>query len=496
MQFANYLLYTLLITNVTLRVFTNYFQVLPKFFNITDVFITAIFLGFFILTGQKIRYFKNVLYLLLGFNIVCIIGSLLNLDYFFLPAAIAQLIMYNEPIILFLVLVNLPFNLITIKRFNKILFTLIGLQIVLGVLQVPLFILTGDNEKITGTFPGNGEQYGIVMLIGIFLFLAMSIVKPQKKWRYYVAVIISIILIILVDNKASWLGIAVSLIYMTTRLLGSKRGMRYRLSILTIGTMLLGIAFGVAKESKTFYKIENTFKVISDGKLFEIGKISAYKDVFQAFNEHPQMALFGSGLGNFFSRASRQFYHYERYLDRTKIQRRFLNKEQILKEKAERLKRKQSNSMGGVIEFTHRDPFYANYYEGYKEFYFIGSGQVDSPFSTYNALLGETGFFGIFLYLLIYYLIIKSVNFKLKLFREDRIIYPMGIAALGGIIYLLTVSVYGMWIDSGRMNTILWAITALIFRYSIIYNKKILKKQFWEHKINQSCQLTIEGKTS
>lgn len=475
MSFVNFLLYILLIGNVILRVFTNYLQVLPKVFNIFDVFVTLAFAVFFILSGGRIKHFKNILYLLLVFNIVCLLGTLLNLEYFYYPAALAQLIMYNEPIVLFLVLVNLPFKLKTINTFTNIMYILIGLQIILGIVQVPLFITTGDSEQIIGTFPGNGEQYGTIMLLGIFLLLALTVVDPKYKFRNYSLAIISMVLIILVDNKASWIGIAASLLYMTSRLLGTARSIRYRLNIMGIGIALFCIAYGVAKESSTFAKINNTVDVLSKGKMFEIGKLSAYKDVLQAFSDHTHMVLFGSGLGSFYSRSSFQFYDYGQYLNSANIHRRYLNKEQIIAEKAAKLKRAKSNSMGGIITKSSRDPFYAQYYDGYKEFHFIGSGQVDNPFSSYNGLLGETGFLGIFLYLAIYWIAIKRINKTIKIYRHNKIIFPMGIAALGIIVYLLTVSVYGMWLDTGRLNTIVWMMTALLFRYDCLLKRETLQ---------------------
>lgn len=466
MQFANFLLYALLIGNVTLRVFTNYLQVLPKIFNIFDVFVTAAFVVFFILSRRRIVRFKKILYLLVGFNCICLFGSLFNPEYFYPSAALAQLVMYNEPIVLFLVLVNLPITMKTIQIFFKMLFILVCLQITLGILQVPLYISTGDTEQIIGTFHGNAEQYGAFVMLGVFLFLSLSLVKPKLKWYFYFLSIISVILIILVDNKASWFAIVISMVYLATRFLITQKDNIHRITTLCIIITLITIAFGIAKQSITYGKIENTLRVISEGKMFELGKLSAYRDVFQAFEDNPHMALMGTGLGNFYSRSSYQFYNYSNYLNKSKVQRRFLNQEQIIAEKAQKRERKKSNSLGGVIEKANKDPFYAQYYDGYKEFYFIGSGQIDNPFSSYVALLGETGFLGMLLYLLIYLIIIKSINqiINSKIIKNSKI-FPLELAALGMIIYLLSVSIYGMWLDTGRINTILWAMIAVIFQY-------------------------------
>lgn len=468
MTFANFLLYALLLFNVTLRVFTNYFQVLPKIFNIADVFITAIFVVFFILAGGRILRFKNILHLLMGFNIVCLLGITLNLDYFYPLAALAQLVMYNEPIILFLVLVNLPFRMKTIRTFSALLFGLVIVELIIGILQVPLFITTGETEQIIGTFYGNAEQYGAFMLLGIFLFLARTTFSTQFRPIYFLMIILMFMIIILIDNKASWLGILVSVSFVVFQIIGKKKLLRYRLQFVVLLFALLGGGYWVAKSSKTFGKLVRVIEITIEGNITQIGKIQAYSDVFQSFENYPHMMLVGSGLGNFYSRSSYQFYDYDKYLKKVHINHRYLNKEEILDKKKIAFQNWRTNSLGGLIEKNKREPFYAQIYNEEKKILSIGSGQVDEPFSSYNALLGETGIFGLLLYLSIYGIIISFLLHRIPQYRSSTLVYPIAIVSLGMTINLLTVSIYGMWIDSGRMNTIIWAMTAIFFRYDYL----------------------------
>src|SRR2546430_64077 len=105
MSFHVRLLYALLVSNVLLRLFTNKLGILPKAFNIADVFIT------FWLVLLSLRYprptndkspsfsFGGRLF---AFNLVILAGAALNLKFFHPPAALSQIIMWNEPLLLFL----------------------------------------------------------------------------------------------------------------------------------------------------------------------------------------------------------------------------------------------------------------------------------------------------------------------------------------------------------------------------------------------------------
>lgn len=430
-----------------------------------------------------------MLYLLSVFNVVCLLGTLLNLDYFYPPAALAQLVMYNEPIVLFLVLVNLPFTMKTIQKFSALLFGLVIVELIIGIMQVPLFIATGNTEQIIGTFYGNAEQYSTFILLGIFLFFARSIFSTNYRHLYYLMSITTLILIILIDNKASWLGIIVSLSVVVVNIMGTKKMLRYRLHLLILFLTLLSVGYWAAQSSKTISKLDRFIEIILDGNVTKVGKLQAYIDVIQSFRDNPHMMFVGSGLGNFYSRASYQFYNYSKYYDRVNINRRYLNKEEIEKGKKEKYQKKTSNSMGSMVEKNEQDPFYAQYYNAKKVLVGIGSGQVDNPFSSYNGLFGETGMLGLMIYLFIYSLLLKLSIYQIHCNRSDPQIFPLAIVGLGLTVYLLTVSVYGMWLDTGRLNTILWSINAIVFCYSQKKQLKIKASQIINHKISKNVKM-------
>src|SRR5437762_2169750 len=93
------LAYVLLISNVTLRFFTDDFDVLPRAFNVLDIGITA-WLAIMCLLSRKTPVpsqspFPSLTRRLILFNIVLCVGALLNGKAFYLPAAISQCIMLS-----------------------------------------------------------------------------------------------------------------------------------------------------------------------------------------------------------------------------------------------------------------------------------------------------------------------------------------------------------------------------------------------------------------
>ena len=108
--------------------------------------------------------------------------------------------MYNEPIILFLVLTNLPFTHNDINGFKKLLVFLLSFEVIIGILQVPLYLATGASEKIRGTFHHNAEQYGAFILMGVFYAIGKRHISTQGRALYNLMIIGILILILMIDK--------------------------------------------------------------------------------------------------------------------------------------------------------------------------------------------------------------------------------------------------------------------------------------------------------
>jgi hypothetical protein len=184
------------------------------------------------------------------------------------------------------------------------------------------------------------------------------------------------------------------------------------------------------------------------------------------------MAVVGAGPGTFYSRAAGQYYIVadDQFLDMSLIElkRRLANPTEYRQTFAIR----GSNSMGGVIEPTiDVEPFFKSFFVK-RRIFSVGTAQLDSPFASYVGLLGETGIVGFLLYMSFYLMAYKTLTSYWTRYSNDPVIFPILTAALGLLVYTLTVSIYNPWLETGRITTILWSMIGLLYAYSATSSKE------------------------
>jgi len=453
-------LLALLVGNVTLRFFTNYLNVLPRIFNIADVFLVALLAVLFVLGGRDPRPLKRgfgrwILYLLL-FNVITVLGTLFNTRYIYPLSSISQLLIWNEPIVLFLLLMHARFSLADIERFIKILVRLLKVELIIGFVQVFQFMKTGASEDIMGTFQHNAEQYQAFVLIAVFYLIGrLGLRDNLRKTRDKVAIVGIVALVILIDNKASWLTTALTLFYILTAMPTVGIQVRSRAKYMWAFAGIVSFAYLIIiSTSASLGKYTHVYEAWDTGNLLNIGKIKAYDDVIDAYRDNPHMIIFGSGLGTFYSRAAWQFMP--------------PSIEDIYSRPPEPTKDtlySASNSMGGVITpVTDIEPFYRHFYKE-KKIFPIFSGTADLPVSTYVSLLGETGIIASFIYFWFYLSTLKRLRNLLPTIANDPSTFPFAVAALGFFVYLMLMGTYNFWLEDARLSTILWPMVAMVFKY-------------------------------
>ena len=462
MAFHYFLLCALLLANVLLRTFTNGLAVLPKILNVVDLPIVGLLFLMSMLQSAQGTYSPwvgTVSRRLLCFCIVLFLGCILNLKYFYFSAAASQAAMLMAPLLLFIAVTRLPFTQEHAVSYTRLLKALIILEVIVGVLQIPIRFKTGDSESVHGTFPGNAEQYGAFLMIGILYLVALCALYPQKRLRYGLVIALILVNTLALDNKASWLGIVCALGFVLWRL-GALKSKLLRIAGLFLILGLLGtfVGYVVSKTSRTLYKFEALITAVREGEVKNLGKVKAYLDIVRSHISHPHMAVVGAGLSNFYSRASRQF-----YFSPTKRARMYINPNRLMPEPAG--SGRASDSLGGAITLTTRTPYYDRYYNQTDGIYAIGSIQIDSPFSPYAGLVGETGLLGTWLYLSIYVLAIRRLVKWMTLYRRDPKIFPLLIISVGFTIYLMVNSIYGPLIETTRLTTLLWSMIGLATVY-------------------------------
>jgi hypothetical protein len=413
------------------------------------------FLLLFIGYKGGIAAYKHVFGHLVIFNVILVGGALLNFEYLYPKVAISQIIMWNEPIILFLILVNLPFSLQDIKTFNKLLFFLIVFEFIVGVMQVPIYLKTGESESIIGTFHGNAEQYAAFLMIGIFYLFGKSKTEPARKILYNMIIPAMLALILLIENKASWLGIGLSVMYLLHRMGGLEIYVTHKIKyIFAFSLLFLFALFVVLRSASTLYKYAAIQEAWESGNFSNLGKLKAYRDTFMSYSEKPYKTLVGSGPGTFYSRAANQFFELSDDMFIVPLTSLLGKKEEY----------RASDSMGGVINKAEKEPFFKTFFLENK-IYLTGSGTVDDPFFSLVALLGETGLAGTFIYLGIYIIIFKRLSFYFDKWRNDSMMFPLVASTVGFLVYIMVISIYNNWLETGRLTTILWSMIAMVLKY-------------------------------
>jgi hypothetical protein len=467
MALPRYLLCALLAGNVLLRFFTNSLGALPRFFNIWDIAVTLALTALAFTTPKPENSpvdTRKILRLLLAFNVVCLLGSVLNFSNVYWLAALSQMTMWNEPILLFLAVISLPFSLEDIEKFRRLLLVLIAFEVMIGLLQVPSALIHHSSEDIIGTFRGNAEQYQYFVLIGVFYLLAQLEVRQTGKLIRRLAVFLVLLLIILIDNKASWLVLALTLAILVPKLPALRGEFSNKLKSYAVVAILLAFGWFVVKMTSETAgtKFGQLAGAIESGNVLNLGKVKALRDVFKAYVTYPQMSLVGSGSGTFYGRASFQFFPFhlkEIYQEGTSVG----NGEFVA----------GSASMAGIIDPVRGGKAFYKQFFKYEKIYAVGSGTADFPTSSYLTLLGETGLVGTFLYLSICFIALRVARDHLGMVADEERFFPFAAASFACLVYLMLMAGYNFWLDCGRINTIAWSMLGLTARYVMLRNEEL-----------------------
>lgn len=460
---THFLICLLLAANVLMRTFTNGWNIAPKIFNVIDLPLMGLICLVSITharDGFMVPWVGKTLRRTIGFVVVCFLGVLLNLSYFYPMAAASQLVMLVAPLILFLSIERLPLRQDHIDSYSNLLRKLIWIQIVVGVLQIPNRLATKNTEAIHGTFTGNAEHYAAFLVIAICYLAALCVLQPRIRGRYIAVILVVVVINLSLDNKASWVGLAIMSVAVLLQL-GFRKGLLKRILVMVpLSALLVSfIMFAVGRTSNTLYKFEKLYEAVSTGEALNLGKVKALVDVSKSYVTYPHMAFVGAGLSNFYSRASRQFYY-----SATARARMFVDPS-ALASRPEKQEVRSSDALGNLMSPSAALPFYDQFYGDTSRIYAVGSHQVDSPYSPYAGLLGETGLIGALLYLSVYLIALKRLHGWIPQFLGDARILPLMVSAYGLLIYMLVNSIYGPFLETTRLTSILWTMLALVSVY-------------------------------
>src|SRR5690606_25847204 len=297
---------------------------------------------------------------------------------------------------------------------SRLLKGLILFELLIGFLQLPIRFKTGDSEAGHGTFTGNAEHYGAFLMISAFYLIGLAGAQPGRRLRLGGLILLIIVLNLSIDNKASWLGLACSLTFVLWKLeLLRGRVIRIVAPIVLLALIGLGTAFIASKTSRTTYKFVALFEVIRNGEIHRLGKVKSYLDIARSHFANPHMLLVGAGPSNLYSRSARQFYY-------RGAESAMYTSTAVLEQGGADDDR-ASNSLGRWLTPPTKAP---------------------------------------------YFLALRKLVSWVWLLRRDTVVFPLLVAAMGYMVYLMVNSVYGPLLETTRLTTLLWSFVALVSIYA------------------------------
>lgn len=435
---------------LTTRFFSETLGILPKGADLIDLIVIPFFIpvmvALFAMRVQKSGQIDNKLHnslvrLVLFYLSISLISFIANYQRVNLPPAVLFLFGMLEGPILFILLNRLIKDK---KKFGKTMSRFINFIVIVEFcavifVNIPMFVESGNPDVMSGTFGNNSYQFSVFLIIIGGYFLGKLLTTSNFTYKIY-GIIIQIFVLgtfILLQYRSAVPAFFLAYGIVFIMLYGKKF-----IRLAALGTILaLMIYGGFYFVSSQDYKLryEDLLDVASKpSDAVNYGKVIAFKNTAIMFTEHPQMIVFGSGPGNFISRANYTF-TIELNQNITKgvgfiIRKFFGNKE-----------------FSSDVFKTHIEKLY------YMDALF-GSVQLNNPNSSLLAPLAETGFLGFICFGGIYLILIKKSKeyFQFSRKNADKHLLPLATALFMGVLYLIFLAPLDNYLEIGRITLFIW----------------------------------------
>jgi len=436
-EMRNWLLFGFLVVIITIRVFTETFSVLPRYFNFIDLFFLLVFSFLFIFYygtkgKRKFNTFGIGKYIII-FVLVWLSSILFNLSDIYLPGGLLFLFLYLEPLIFALIILNLDYNEKTFYTILYLFLALGAIQIFIAIpFQLPRFAGGASPDVVAGTFGTNNMQMCFFLVIITFLLIGMYLITKQK--RYSLSLLPVFIVFYAAGFRSIWLSYFLTIILV----LFLYFPFNIKQKIVAFMGIIIFSFFAVLYTSKigVLSKTDRFSEVIEKPSLlFRTQKIKAFTNLYYVFDKKIHYALLGVGPGSYSSRAFMTFANIEeRPGAPTNVTGQYIKKPYI-----------------SLLANEYIIPAF------YKKTHLFGSSTIDGPFSSYIALISEVGLLGLFAYLAIYFKILMSIlRGRNKFIQKDKFYYLISFVVVGSMIMLLQMSFFYDWLAVSRVTIPLW----------------------------------------
>lgn len=334
-------------------------------------------------------------------------------------------------------------------RFSRALVILGVIQlVVVGAINVPQFLATGDPDVISGTFGENAYQLVFLLLVVTALLAGIATFERQRLGAKLAPVMFAgIAATIFLAQFRALLATTLLTVILIGALLGTAPGRRFRgaLQLTVLVAAFVGALTYVA-DNFPIIKLDTTIaSAQSDPWYFVQQRFEIVDAVGELYSDDPRFVLTGSGPGTFSSRAWLTFADTK---DSRQVGAPLLR-----------------SLTGGPYESDVASKFIAPRLDSEV---ILGSRALTKPLSSYTSLVGEVGIFG-FIALIGAYLLalVAAARLAIRAMRERVPRDPrpgLLLAATIAFAVLLQMAALDNWLEVARITFPSWALLAVAIK--------------------------------
>ncbi len=440
-----------LILLVAVRFFTEQVGLLPGFTNFIDIPLIAILGVIALVTSPDgSRADRWPAYLAGVFFAFCALGTVVNMARIAPAPVVLFIYMFLAPVALY----YMTYRVWKPDAGRSVSQTLVGLGVlqfaVILVFDLPDFVATENPDEIAGTFGGNAYQLVYFLLVfsalvagaGVFTRGRLTArLAPFLFGAAFLTIFLAQYRSLLATTILTVLFVGGILVYATGRGLA----MIVALAIsLVAGLWYVAVNYPVNKFTPTLSAARD------DPTFFLERRLAIAGDLPEIYAENPLYILVGTGPGTHSSRSWQT-------LSRASSQKALTSGE----EAQFRIVRALTGGQGYESDIAER--YTVPRLQGREAL--LGSTALDVPYSSYLALLVETGLFGFFAIAALYVVALTRVlRMTVTTMRErlrDDALPGVLLATAVGFFVLMQMAIFGTWLEVVRLTAVTWILLAI-----------------------------------
>ena len=426
----------LVVVLVAGRFFTERLPILPRALNAIDLLIVPVLLPvslLWVLTHRDGRLRGRWLWVLGGLFVVCwAIAWLVNWSEVHWMGALLFAYGLLAPIAFFLLLINLGLGPEFARLMEKLLTTLLVVNLLIGTVDAALGIAAGGRSAdfVFGTFGINQNQ--------LAFFLACMVAYYLARWRYLgarqkdvVLLVWSAILFLLCAFQTMWVIFPVAA---GLTLLVAARISRRLIPVVALAVLVPALALSAISFER--FSVRDMLASLADN-FDNLGKVELVRNVGHLWQSRPSAIVTGVGPGTFNSRAFRNIAIIPIGRGRTDVAAALV-----------------TPFYSSEVSTRYILPYFA------RGQYQLSGSNTDAPFTSYVSVPVEAGVFGAAALFGMYAYVLLSLARTLRRSVDARQ-KTLAAWAMMSLLMLLGISGVDNFLETGRYTMLVWLIVAV-----------------------------------